>query len=60
MRYGHSRQTWQDLYYDDEIDDRSEIFDEDMQEIIILAAENLYTPGGNYIGKTISFFKLRL
>lgn len=60
MRRGHSRLSWQDLYYDGELDDRSEIFDEDMQEFIIITAEDRYAAGGNYIGQNISFFKIRL
>lgn len=60
MKCGHSRLSWQDLYYDGEIDDKTEIFDEDMQEIIIIRAEDRYTAGGNFIVQTFSFFKIRL
>lgn len=60
MKCGHSRLSWQDLYYDDEIDDRLELFDEDMQEIIIIATEDHYAAGGNFIGQTFSVLKIRL
>ncbi|GAA0135603.1 hypothetical protein YSY43_24430 [Paenibacillus sp. YSY-4.3] len=60
MRRGHSRLSWQDLYYDGEIDNKSDFFDEDMQEIIIITAEDRYTAGGNFIGQTISFLEIRL
>ncbi|GIP58141.1 hypothetical protein MKX50_15210 [Paenibacillus sp. FSL W8-0186] len=60
MKRGHSRFSWQDLYYDGDIDERFEFFDEDMQEIIIIQTEDRYAAGGNYVGQTISFFKIRL
>ncbi|MNJ36369.1 hypothetical protein [Paenibacillus bouchesdurhonensis] len=60
MKSGHSRLSWQDLYYDGEIDERTEIFDDDMQEIIIIGAEDRYTAGGNFIVQTFSVLKIHI